>query len=287
MTGRTKLLAGMVCLTLAAAAVWAVGSGAIPLGAGSNYPQNTRGIAVDASTAWAALGVSQAGTGEGLKVDHTGTGDVAAFQAAGVDALTIDTDSIARLFGLVSVGGSGDSGIASDAGDLHVDNDVLVDDQLQVGSSLIADADIQAVRDVEHRNLPSVMTASVITSTNGALWTVGTNEIWLVHDVKCHVATNFDCTGDDCALKIGDGNDDDGFLVLADAELQAADTEGTGFEPGWQGMTAATRGAYLEATGGYVYQSTETIDIDLRDASAGTNPTAGAGTCYLFYTRID
>ena len=35
-------------------------------------------------------------------------------------------------------------------------------------------------------------------------------------------------------LVIGDGNDADGFCVLADAELQAADTEGTGWAAGWQ-----------------------------------------------------
>lgn len=134
-------------------------------------------------------------------------------------------------------------------------------------------------------SLSAVSSAAIITSTNGALWTVPASQTWVVHRVICNITTNFDCTGDDCALKIGDGNDDDGFLVLADAELQAADTEGTGFAAGWQGLVAATVGAYLDPEGSYVYAATDTIDVDIRDASAGTNPTAGAGTCYLDYTR--
>lgn len=120
----------------------------------------------------------------------------------------------------------------------------------------------------------------------GTVATIGTNEIWIVHSVLVNVTTNFDCTGDDATLVIGDGNDADGFIVLADAELQAADTEGTGFEAGWQGMTDATIGAYLdEVDMGFVYQSTETIDW-LLDETDGETITAGAATIYVCYTRI-
>lgn len=134
-------------------------------------------------------------------------------------------------------------------------------------------------------SMSSITSAAVITTSNGTLWTVPASQTWVVHRVICNITTNFDCTGDDCALIIGDGNDTDGFLVLADAELQAADTEGTGFAAGWQGLVAATVGAYLDPEGTFVYAATDTIDIDVRDASAGTNPTAGAATCYLDYSR--
>lgn len=155
------------------------------------------------------------------------------------------------------------------------------------GAATLAGAITQAVDSAENIGmLPTIDSAAIITSTNGALWTVGASEKWAVHEVFCNITTNFDCTGDDCALKIGDGNDDDGFLVLADAEMQAADTEGTGFAAGWQGLVTATVGAYLDAQHSFIYASTDTIDIDIRDVSGGTNPTAGAGTCYIRYTRF-
>lgn len=132
----------------------------------------------------------------------------------------------------------------------------------------------------------SVDSAAVITTTNGTLWTVPGSQTWIVKRVFCNVTTNFECVGDDCALIIGDGNDTDGFLVLADAELQAADTEGTGFAAGWQGLVAATIGAYLDPSQSFIYAATDTIDIDIRDVSAGTDPTAGVATCYLDYMRI-
>jgi hypothetical protein len=116
------------------------------------------------------------------------------------------------------------------------------------------------------------------------LWTVADGEIWIVHDVLIKVSSNFDCTGDDCTLKIGDGNDDNGLLDLVDAELQAADTEGTGFAAGWQGQLAATKGAYL-VDSDFVYApsgAAETIDITI----GGTSPAAGAATVYIIYTRV-
>lgn len=129
--------------------------------------------------------------------------------------------------------------------------------------------------------------AAVITTTNGALWTVPTGQVWIVAGVFCKITTNFDCTGDDCALTIGDGNDADGFLVLADAAMQATDTEGTGWPAGYEGFAAATVGAYLDGGGwGFPYAATDTIDIDIKDASDSSNPTAGAATCWLNYTRI-
>ncbi len=118
--------------------------------------------------------------------------------------------------------------------------------------------------------------------------TIADGEIWLVHQVLVKVTTNFDCTGDDCVMTVGDGNDADGFIVLADAEMQAADTEGTGFAAGWQGQAAATQGVYQDGNwNGFVYApsgAAETIDWAL--TASGNDFAAGAATIYVVYTRI-
>ena len=136
--------------------------------------------------------------------------------------------------------------------------------------------------DNEHIGLPSIDSAAITYESTGALWTVGASEIWFVHALYCEVTTNFDCTGDDCTLTIGDGNDADGFLVLTDAEMQAADTEFTGAPAGWKGLHTDSMGAYLSGLAPFVYDGTDTIDI----AIGGTSPAAGAGTCYIVYTRV-
>lgn len=138
--------------------------------------------------------------------------------------------------------------------------------------------------------LPTIASASITSTTNGAIFTVADGEIWIVHDILVHVTTNFDCTGDDCTLTIGDGNDADGFITLTDAELQVADTEFTGAAAGWQGMAAATKGVYLDevttnSAHRFVYApsgAAETIDAVV----GGTSPTAGAATVYIIYTRL-
>lgn len=150
------------------------------------------------------------------------------------------------------------------------------------------DTGINTAANLENIGLPTIATATVITTTDGALWTIGAGEVWVVHTVFCHITTNFDCDGDDCTLHIGDGGDADGFLDLDDGELQTTDTEGTGAEAGWQGfMSTDTVGAYLTNGLPFIYAdaSAETIDIAVDD-TGGTNPTAGAATCYLVYTRL-
>lgn len=100
------------------------------------------------------------------------------------------------------------------------------------------------------------------------------------------VTTNFDCDGDDCTLQIGDDGDVNGLLDLADAELQTTDTEGTGAPAGWQGfMSSDTVGAYLAQGLGFVYLGAQTIDIAIDDTGA-TDPSAGAATVYIVYTRV-
>jgi len=135
----------------------------------------------------------------------------------------------------------------------------------------------------ENIGVPSVISTDIVYSTtSGTIATIGADEVWLVHSILVNVTTNFDATGD-AALIIGDGNDTDGFIVLADAELQAADTDGTGFAAGWQGATAATLGAYLDLNHNcFVYDGAETIDY----AISGTSLSAGAATVYVWYTRI-
>jgi len=154
---------------------------------------------------------------------------------------------------------------------------------------------ITAAIGVEHLMFPTVASTSITYTAaaggTGAAFTVGDGEIWLVHAVFAQITTDFDCTGDDATLVVGDGNDADGFLVLADAELQTSDTEGTGWAAGWQGQVPATQGAYLDAAAGgraFVYAPSgadETIDW-LVDEASGETLSAGAATIYIVYTRI-
>lgn len=145
----------------------------------------------------------------------------------------------------------------------------------------------------ENLGLPTVVTTPITwTAAAGGSGTVATitdGEIWLVHSVFLHTTTNFDCTGDDVTLVIGDGNDTDGFLAVADAELQAAFTEATGFQAGFFGIEAGSGDAYTIDDGGpFVYApsgSDETIDW-LLDETSGETITAGAATIYVVYTRI-
>jgi len=169
--------------------------------------------------------------------------------------------------------------VASVAG-LSASNNITVTGVISISGA----SGYQTAFDTEHLRLPTVSDVAVTYQSSGALWTIGDGEIWIVHSVLIDVGTNFDCTGDNCTLQIGDGNDTNGLLDLVDAEMQAADTEGTGFAAGWQGQLAATKGAYL-VDSDFVYApsgSAETIDI----AIGGTDPAAGAATVYLIYTRI-
>lgn len=165
--------------------------------------------------------------------------------------------------------------------------DLTVSDDLSVTDDLVVTGKMNLQPNEQNIGVMSVMTASVTYLSSGAIFTVTAGELWVVHEVLLNVLTNFNCTGDDCTLIVGDSNDTDGFLVLADAALQAADTEFTGAEAGWQGMAAATQGVYLDevttaASHWYVYDGAETIDI----AVGGTSPAAGTAVVYLFYTRI-
>jgi hypothetical protein len=171
------------------------------------------------------------------------------------------------------------------AADLVASDDLTVGDDTTLTDAVTIGGITTVPTDTEHIGLYTVDAAAVITTTDGALWTVGASEIWFVHAVYCHVTTNFDCDGDDCTLNIGTGDDADGFIDLDDGELQTADTEGTGAPAGWQGfMSGDTAGAFLVNGVGFVIAN-DTIDIAVDDAGA-TDPSAGAATCYIVYLRI-
>lgn len=174
--------------------------------------------------------------------------------------------------------------------DLEVDGEAQLDGVADVNGAVDLDGAITNADGLEHVMFPTYASAAfTYTAAAGgtvSLFTIGAGEEWIVHGVWLEVTSNFNCTGDDCVATIGDGNDVDGFCVLADAELQAADTEATGFSAGWQCQVAATRGVYQDGTGGFIYDeaSTETIDIVL--SASGNDFSAGAGTAHLLYTRI-
>jgi len=140
--------------------------------------------------------------------------------------------------------------------------------------------------------LPTVcsltITYTVAAGGTGTVCSIGAGEIWYIHAVFAEVTTDFDASGDDALVEIGDGGDTDGLLDLDDAELQAADTEGTGAPAGWQGfMSTDTRGAYLANGHGFIYSpaGAETIDYII-DETSGETLTAGELTVYVIYTRL-
>lgn len=152
---------------------------------------------------------------------------------------------------------------------------------------------IEADLGTEHIMFPSVVTKAITYTAaaggNGTVAIVAAGETWIVHSVLANVTTDFACTGDDTTLDVGDASDADGYLDLADAELQKADTEGTGFSAGWQGMADGTIGAYLDEvdSGFVVAASSVPVTITyLIDETSGETITTGAATIYVTYTRI-
>jgi len=208
-----------------------------------------------------------------------------------VAGYTTQTNDLVQLDGgLVDIGG-GTYATADGENDLGIEGDLEANGALDInGTATFRAGIVNSLSQENTGSLPSVFSTAIATDTDGALWTIADGEIWLVHQVFCQITTNFDCTGDDCILHIGDGNDEDGLLDLDDGELQAADTEGTGAAAGWQGfMSTDTRGAYFTYANSFIYApsgAAETIDIKIEDSSDNSDPTAGAGTCYVHYTRL-
>ena len=145
----------------------------------------------------------------------------------------------------------------------------------------------------ENLGLPTVVSVPIdwtaAAGASGTLATIADGEIWFVHSIFLRTTTNFDCTGDDVTFIVGDDTDTDGFLVVADAELQAAYTEATGYAAGFYGIEAGSGGAFtLDDGGPFVYApsgSAQTIDW-LLDETSGETISAGVAVLYLVYTRI-
>jgi hypothetical protein len=150
-------------------------------------------------------------------------------------------------------------------------------------------ADMNLTQDIDVENvggLPTIIAATVpYTPASGTVATVADGEIWYVVDVIYLVGTNFDCTGNDCTIDIGDGTDADGLLNIADGDAQTTFADYTGAAAGWGGLDgSAPSGAFIVG-GPHIYApsgSAETIDY----AIGGTDPAAGSMTVYVVYYRM-
>ena len=200
-------------------------------------------------------------------------------------SVTVD-DTLDVNGNVIDLDADADTSITADTDD-QIDVEINGADELVITASTMNVADMLIDQDfgVENIGLPSMVTASVVYTSTGAVFTVTDGEIWLVHRAIINVTTNFDCTGNDCTLDLGDGNDTDGLLNCADADLQTTQTDYTGAQAGWQGLDgSAPTGDYIVG-GPQVYAPSggdETIDI----AIGGTDPAAGEATIYLYYTRL-
>ena len=204
----------------------------------------------------------------------------------------IDADNGLTVDGAVTNIGGGTPEVATGDNDLFVTADLEVDGELECDGTVDIDGVMNLVVGTEHIGAMTIASTSITYTAaaggSGTVATVGASEIWIVHAVLVNVTTNFDATGDDATLTVGDGNDTDGFITLADAELQTADTEATGFAAGWQGLVPATQGAYIDSAAGtnyFIYDGTDTIDWAV-DEGDGETLSAGAATIYVIYTRI-
>lgn len=227
-----------------------------------------------------------------------------------VTGYTTQTNDLVQFGGGLTDIGGGSYDTADGDNDLGIAGDLEVDGELELDGALDADstANIQGAvtlqstldvagittlaGEVENFLAPSLTSASY-TFTVGAggtatLATIADGEVWLILGCYANVTTNWDVTaGDDATFDVGDGGDVDGLLDLDDAELQAADTEGTGAVAGWQGfMSTEARGAYMAQTPFLYAPSGADETIDVAWGATGDDLTAGEITVYLLYVRI-
>ena len=245
---------------------------AVPTALATGVP----GLVVDSSALGKVISIRDGGT-EILGVNHGGqvVASAPTAIATGVPGSIIDNAGVSEILEL-RYGGTEEYAFNSS--------------RLELNANYL-DQDIST----ENIMLPTTAsTAFTYTAAAGGtipVFTVADGQIWFVHAIFINVTTDFDCTGDDCTLELGDGTDTDGFCVLADAEMQTADTEQTGSPAGWQCLVAATMGVFLDgavSSAPHVYApsgAAETIDIIL-DEGSGETYAAGAGTAYIVYTRI-
>lgn len=229
-----------------------------------------------------------------LDVDQRGAGSIVNFSDGGTDEYTFDQSSATFVNQLnlqddLKVG-NGTPDVTLNGEDAYVEGTLEVDGAARFDGGMTFTGE-------QIGGLTYASQAFTYTAAAGGtvpLFTIAANETWIVHDIKVQVTTNFDCTGDDCVVNIGDGSDPDGLCVLADATLQTADTEVTGYPAGWQCAAAATRGVYLDEvttnafTGGMIYDRAGTAEtIDAVISASGNDLSAGAATVHIWYTRID
>ena len=144
----------------------------------------------------------------------------------------------------------------------------------------------------ENIGLPTVIKTTVpYTEAVYTVATVGAGETWWVHDVIVHVTEAYSVAGDDATFLVGDDLDVDGFIVLADADLQLGVNEYTGGALDWKGVISTTRGVYLDGTSsqdshGHIYTDTQTIDASVIETTGATGD-AGSADVYVIYTRLD
>lgn len=229
-----------------------------------------------------------------LTVGEDGTSfDVTLYSDTAGDYLLWDQSEEA----LTIIGTNAQDALNIDDGNVDIADDIDVDgtanlDNTAVDGTLNVTGITTLAADLENFMAPSLATAT-ITWTQGAgdtgtVATIGDGEIWLILGVYANVTANWTTTaGDDAYCSIGDGGDADGLLDLDNAELQAADTEGTGAAAGWQGfMSTDTRGAYMATTPFLYAPSGSAETIDWICGAAGDDLTGGTATIYVLYLRI-
>lgn len=151
-----------------------------------------------------------------------------------------------------------------------------------------ADSGIAIPAGVEILGVPKVESVQVAYDTSdGALFTVPSGQVWLITDVWFQTQTDWDGNG---AFIVGVTADPDGFLTLANASLDPAYDESggaAGWPTGSRGLDSTNRGPLLAVpTTGYAraYRAVAGTTV-LIDNTPGTS-SQGAGTLFMRYTRL-
>jgi len=231
--------------------------------------------------------------GAAMAIDADGN---TTLQASGDDLALLTTGAATGtlnvLVGNLKVG-NGTPAVTLDGEDLYVEGTSEFDGAGQFDGAMRFNSTISQATNSANFGVMSVITTAITYTAaaggSGIVVTIPDNQTWLIHKVFVRTTTNFDATGDDATLIIGDDLDVDGFLAANDAALQAAFTEATGFEPGFYGIENGSGGAYTTDDGGpFVYLQSgaaQTIDWVVGESS-GTTLAAGAATIYVLYTRV-
>lgn len=132
-----------------------------------------------------------------------------------------------------------------------------------------------------------VSTAISYNTADGNVFSVPASEVWLIEDMWFQTAVDWDGNG---AFIVGDTNDADGFLTLANASLDPAYDESggiAGWPTGSRGLDSANRGVYLTTAvtlNKRMFRAVGPYNV-VFDNTPGTS-TAGSGTLYMRYTRL-